>query len=63
MTLNYLLQQLFNGEFCLKAPSVTSEKASSIGEGHWSKLDELLKEPTTSGEELVITDPVSPDTS
>jgi ubiquitin-activating enzyme E1 C len=69
-TLNSLLQQLCDGEFRLKAPSVTSSgktlymrKPVALEKATRVNLDKPLKELITSGEELVITDPVFPDTS
>jgi ubiquitin-activating enzyme E1 C len=69
-TLNSLLQQLCDGEFRLKAPSVTSSaktlymrKPVALERATRVNLDKPLKELITSGEELMITDPVFPDTS
>lgn len=69
-TLNSLLQQLCEGEFRLKAPSITSSsktlymrKPVALEKATKGNLDKSLKELMISGEELVITDPVFPDTS
>ena len=70
-TLNTLLQQLCDGEFRLKAPSITSasktlymRKPVALEKATKGNLDKTLKELISSGEELVITDPVFPsDTS
>ena len=70
MTLNTLLQQLCDGEFRLKAPSVTSSvktlymrKPVALEKATRVNLDKPLRELISSGEELVVTDPVFPDTS
>jgi ubiquitin-activating enzyme E1 C len=70
MTLNTLLQQLCDREFCLKAPSVTSSvktlymrKPVALEKATRVNLDKPLRELISSGEELVVTDPVFPDTS
>mmetsp|Transcript_5974 Transcript_5974/g.13576 ORF Transcript_5974/g.13576 Transcript_5974/m.13576 type:complete len:478 (-) Transcript_5974:340-1773(-) len=69
-TLNSLLQQLCDGEFRLEAPSITSSsktlymrKPAALEKATRGNLDKNLKELMTSGEELVVTDPVFPDTS
>jgi len=69
-TLNSLLQQLCDGEFRLKAPSVTSStrtlymrKPPALEKATRVNLDKPLRELMMCGEELVITDPVFPDTS
>jgi len=69
-TLNSLLQQLCDGEFRLKAPSVTSSmktlymrKPPALEKATRVNLDKPLRELVTCGEELVVTDPVFPDTS
>lgn len=69
-TLNTLLQNLCDGEFRLKAPSITSSektlymrKPTALEKATRGNLDKPLRELITSGEELVITDPVFPDTS
>lgn len=69
-TLNALLQQLQEGEFRLKAPSVTSasttlymRKPVALEKATRANLDRPLAELMASGEELVVTDPVLPDTS
>ena len=69
-TLNALLQQLCEGEFRLKSPSVTSSsqtlymrKPAALEKATKGNLDKPLKELINSGEELTITDPVFHDTS
>ena len=69
-TLSSLLQQLCDGEFRLKAPSITSSsktlymrKPVALEKATRGNLDKPLKELMMSGEELVVTDPVLPDTS
>ena len=69
-TLNALLQQLCDGEFRLKAPSITSSsktlymrKPVALEKATKGNLDKPLKDLMTSGEELVVTDPVFHDTS
>lgn len=69
-TLNSLLQQLCDGEFRLKAPSVTSSsttlymrKPKALEKATRVNLDKPLSDLIKSGEELVVTDPVFPDTS
>ena len=69
-TLSSLLQQLCDGEFRLKAPSITSSsttlymrKPVALEKATRGNLDKTLKELVLSGEELVVTDPVLPDTS
>jgi len=69
-TLNALLQQLCEGEFRLKSPSVTSSsktlymrKPAALEKATKGNLDKPLNELINSGEELTITDPVFHDTS
>lgn len=69
-TLNSLLQQLCDGEFRLKAPSITSSsktlymrKPVALEKATRGNLEKALKELIRNGEELVVTDPVLPDTS
>lgn len=69
-TLNALLQQLCEGDFRLKAPSVTSasttlymRKPKALEKATRPNLDKPLAELMASGEELVVTDPVLPETS
>ena len=69
-TLNALLQQLCDGEFRLKSPSVTSSsktlymrKPLALERATKVNLDKPLNELISSGEELTITDPVFHDTS
>ncbi|KAL9181654.1 hypothetical protein ACHAXT_011997 [Thalassiosira profunda] len=69
-TLNALLQQLCDGEFRLKSPSITSSsktlymrKPAVLEKATKGNLDKPLGELIASGEELVVTDPVFPDTS
>lgn len=69
-TLNELLQQLCDGEFRLQAPSITSStktlymrKPVALEAATRANLDKPLRELISSGEELVVTDRVFPDTS
>merc|ERR1712008_10120 len=69
-TLNSMLQQLCDGEFRLQAPSITSSsktlymrKPAALEKATRGNLDKPLRELLRSGEELVVTDPVFPDTS
>ena len=69
-TLNALLQQLCDGEFRLKAPSITSSsktlymrKPAALEKATRGNLNKPLKELIASEEELVVTDSVFPDTS
>ena len=69
-TLNSLLQQLCEGEFRLKSPSITSSsktlymrKPVALEKATRANLDKPLKDLIKDGEELVVTDPVFPDTS
>ena len=69
-TLNTLLQQLCEGEFRLKSPSVTSSsktlymrKPAALERATKGNLDKPMSELIESGEELTITDPVFHDTS
>lgn len=69
-TLNELLQQLCEGEFRLQAPSITSSsktlymrKPAALEKATKANLDKPLKDLIISGEELVVTDRVFPDTS
>ena len=69
-TLSSLLQQLCDGEFRFKAPSITSSsktlymrKPVALEKATRGNLDKTLKELIMSGEELVVTDPVLPDNS
>lgn len=69
-TLNELLQQLIEGEYRLQAPSITSSsktlymrKPVALEAATRANLDKPLKDLITSGEELVVTDQVFPDTS
>lgn len=69
-TLNSLLQLLCDGEFRLQATSITSSsktlymrKPAALETATWPNLDKPLKDLIVSGEELVVTDRVFPDTS
>ena len=69
-TLTSLLQQLCEGEFQLKSPSITSSsktlymrKPVALEKATRANLDKPLKDLIHSGEELTITDAVFPDTS
>ena len=69
-TLNALIQQLCDGEFRLKAPSITSSentlymrKPMALEKATRKNLDKTLKDLISDGEELTVTDPVFPDTS
>jgi len=69
-TLNTLLQQLCDGEFRLKVPSITSSSKTLymrspavLEKATRGNLDKPLKELMMSGEELVVTDPVFHETS
>lgn len=69
-TLNSLLQLLCDGEFRLQAPSITSSsktlymrKPVALEAATRPNLDKALKDLIVSGEELVVTDRVFPDTS
>ena len=69
-TLNALLQQLCDGEFRLQSPSITSSsktlymrKPAALEQATKGNLDKPLNELIGNGEELVVTDPVFPDTS
>mmetsp|Transcript_34039 Transcript_34039/g.43830 ORF Transcript_34039/g.43830 Transcript_34039/m.43830 type:complete len:116 (-) Transcript_34039:453-800(-) len=69
-TLNAMLQQLCDGEFRLKAPSITSSsktlymrKPVALENATRGNLEKPLNELIDSGEDLVVTDPVFPDTS
>lgn len=69
-TLNALIQQLCDGEFRLKAPSITSSentlymrKPMALEKATRKNLDKTLKDLICDGEELTVTDPVFPDTS
>ena len=69
-TLNALIQQLCDGEFRLKAPSITSSsktlymrKPVSLEKALRANLDKTLIELMANGEELTITDPVFHDAS
>ena len=69
-TLNALLQQLCDGEFRLKAPSITSSsktlymrKPVALEKATRGNLDKPLSELIANGEELLVTDPVLPETS
>jgi len=69
-TLNALIQQLCDGEFRLKAPSITSSsktlymrKPVSLEKALRANLDKTLIELIQNGEELTITDPVFHDAS
>jgi hypothetical protein len=53
-TLNSLLQQLCDGEFCLQAPSITSSSKTLYMRKPVAL--ETLKDFIASGEELVVTD-------
>ena len=68
--LNALLQQLCDGEFRLKAPSITSSsktlymrKPVALEKATRGNLDKPLSELIANGEELLVTDPVLPETS
>lgn len=70
ITLNELLSMLCEGEFRLEAPSITSasktlymRKPVALEAATRANLDRPLKDLICSGEELVVTDRVFPDTS